>query len=95
MNIKSIIYCIIAILLVSLITLTTCLSVSNARLQKQVEHQNAIIDSLLARRMKVMDVDLYVTDKSVNKVYGRYNKGQITMPSLKTYTLDIDSVSLQ
>lgn len=95
MSIKSIIYIIGAAIVSVAITAAVCLSVSNYRLHKQVAQQNEVIDSLLARRMKVVDIRLYVTDKSVNKIYGRYNKGQITMPSVKTYTLDVDSTSIK
>jgi len=42
-----------------------------------------------------MDVDLYVTDKSVNKIYGRYNKGTITMPQERKYILEVDSVNMR
>lgn len=64
-------------------------------LKAQVAEQSAVIDSLLARRMTVFDVHLSVTDKSVNKVYGRYNKGTIEMPSTKSYVLEMDSVSMR
>ncbi len=64
-------------------------------LKTQVTEQSAIIDSLLKRRMTLMDVDLYVTDKSVNKIYGRYNKGTITMPQERKYILEVDSVNMR
>ena len=64
-------------------------------LKAQVTEQSAIIDSLLKRRMTLMDVDLYVTDKSVNKIYGRYNKGTITMPQERKYILEVDSVNMR
>ena len=64
-------------------------------LKAQVTEQSAIIDSLLKRRMTLMDVDLYVTDKSVNKIYGRYNKGTITMPQERKYILEVDSVNVR
>ena len=64
-------------------------------LKAQVTEQSAIIDSLLKRRMTLMDVDLYVTDKSVNKIYGRYNKGTITMPQERKYILEVDSISVK
>lgn len=63
-------------------------------LQKQVKEQSVIIDSLLQRRMTVFDVQLHVTDKSVNKIYGRYNKGTISMPQERKYILEVDSVSM-
>lgn len=64
-------------------------------LKKQVADQTVIIDSLLKRRMTVMDVRLNVTDKSRNTIYGRYNKGTITIPTQKTYLLELDSVSMK
>ena len=63
-------------------------------LQKQVKEQSVIIDSLLQRRMTFFDVQLHVTDKSVNKIYGRYNKGTISMPQERKYILEVDSVSM-
>ncbi len=63
-------------------------------LKCQVKEQSLVIDSLLNRRMTVMDVELYVTDKSKNIIYGRYNQGTITMPQEKTYHLEVDSVSI-
>lgn len=63
-------------------------------LQRQVGEQSEVIDSLLRRRQTCIDVDLYVTDKSRNYVYGRYNKGTITMPQERKYILEIDSTSM-
>lgn len=64
-------------------------------LKRQVADQTVFIDSLLKRRMTVMDVRLNVTDKSRNTIYGRYNKGTITIPTQKTYMLELDSVSMR
>ena len=64
-------------------------------LKAQVKEQSAVIDSLLKRRMTLMDVDLYVTDKSRNVIYGRYNKGTITMPQERKYILVVDSISVR
>ena len=61
-------------------------------LARQVKEQSVIIDSLLTRPKALLDVNLYVTDKSVNKIYGRYNKGFITMPQERRYILEVDSV---
>lgn len=66
-----------------------------ADLRKTNAEQSTIIDSLLARRMKVIDVELNVTDKSKLNVYGKYNKGTISVPSERTYTLVIDSTKLR
>ena len=43
----------------------------------------------------MMDVKLYVTDRSKNNIYGRYNKGTITIPTVKTYKLEVDSVRVE
>ena len=63
-------------------------------LAKQVKEQSAVIDSLLKRDRPLFDVQLYVTDKSVNKIYGRYNKGTISMPQERRYILEVDSVNV-
>lgn len=62
-------------------------------LEKQVKEQSAVIDSLLSRDQPLLDVKLYVTDKSRNIIYGRYNKGSISMPQERRYILEVDSVS--
>ena len=62
-------------------------------LEKQVKEQSVVIDSLLSRDQPLMDVKLYVTDKSHNIIYGRYNKGSIFMPQERKYILEVDSVS--
>lgn len=59
-------------------------------LAKQVKEQSVVIDSLLKRRPAI-EVELYVTDKSRNVIYGRYNKGTITMPQERRYILEVDS----
>ncbi len=64
-----------------------------ASLESRVTEQSTVIDSLLARRMQLMDVQLWVTDKSRNVVYGRYNKGSISMPQERKYILVVDSVN--
>ena len=63
-------------------------------LKNHVVQQSVVIDSLLNRRMTVFDVQLNVTDKSKNNIYGRYNKGTIEMPSVKSYKLEIDSLTM-
>lgn len=62
-------------------------------LARQVKEQSVVIDSLLARDQPLLDVKLYVTDKSVNKIYGRYNRGYINMPQERRYILEVDSVN--
>jgi hypothetical protein len=69
--------------------------------QKRVKEQSAtmkkqytIIDSLLNRRMTVFDVQLNVTDKSTNKIYGSFNKGSIGMSQERIYRLEIDSTKI-
>lgn len=64
-------------------------------LKEQVKEQSAVIDSLLKRRMTVFDVQLHVQDKSHNTIYGRYNKGTITMPQERKYILEVDSVNVR
>ena len=90
---------IVAGVLVSVITILAAVCSLQHRevktLRKQVEEQSAVIDSLLARRMTVFDVQLHVTDRSRLNVYGRYNKGTINVPAEKTYRLEMDSVSIQ
>ena len=61
-------------------------------LEKQVKEQSAVIDSLLSRDRPLLDVKLYVTDRSRNIIYGRYNKGSISMPQERRYILEVDSV---
>ena len=64
-------------------------------LEKQVKEQSEIIDSLLRRAPPLLDVKLYVTDKSKNTIYGRYNKGWILMPQERRYILEVDSVNMR
>jgi hypothetical protein len=89
---------IVAVAITATITiLSVCLAAEkkiNKQLKERVSEQSTVIDSLLARRMTVFDVKLNVTDKSVNKIYGRYNTGHIIMPSSKNYILEIDSVNM-
>ncbi len=63
-------------------------------LQRQVAEQSAVIDSLLSRDRPLLDVQLHVTDRSRNVIYGRYNKGTITMPQERRYILEVDSSTL-
>ena len=64
-------------------------------LAAQVAEQHQVIDSLLARRMTVMDVRMHVTDRSTSKVYGRYNRGTITLETEKRYVLEVDSTNVR
>ena len=91
---KIIIYAAIAVVIATLlaVSITECRHLKSLKIQ--VTEQSAVIDSLLKRRMTVFDVTLNVTDKSTNKIYGRYNKGTIQMPSTKSYVLELDSVSM-
>lgn len=84
-----------ALCTIGILITSVCLQHKHVRsLQSHVTEQHMVIDSLLNRRMTMMDVGLYVTDKSKNTIYGRYNKGTITMPQEKTYHLEVDSVSI-
>lgn len=85
-----------AAILVTAVSLTLGIAEGAHRrsLQKQLKEQSVIIDSLLCRPKALMDVQLYVTDRSVNKIYGRYNKGFITMPQERRYILEVDSTNV-
>lgn len=73
-------------------TTTATLEGSHRRsLAKQVKEQSVVIDSLLSRDRPLLDVQLYVTDRSRNTIYGRYNKGYIAMPQERRYILEVDS----
>ncbi|MBO4654673.1 MAG: hypothetical protein J5644_03925 [Bacteroidales bacterium] len=89
---KIIIYAAIAVAIATLLAVSISQGKHIKSLKIQVTEQSAVIDSLLKRRMTVFDVTLNVTDKSTNKIYGRYNKGSIIMPSNKSYVLELDSV---
>lgn len=62
-------------------------------LARQVKEQSVVIDSLLSRDRPLMDVNLYVTDRSRNTIYGRYNRGYINMPQERRYILVVDSAN--
>ena len=64
-------------------------------LARQVKEQSVVIDSLLARDLPLLDVKLYVTDRSVHKIYGRYNRGDINMPQERRYILEVDSLNMR
>lgn len=93
--IKYIIYAVAALALTASCIITGLTAKHNKTLIKCNAEQSKIIDSLLNRRMKVVDVKLYVTDKSKNTVYGRYNKGTISMPQERKYILEVDSISIK
>ena len=63
-------------------------------LKERTEEQSRVIDSLLNKRDKFIDIQMHVTDKSKFAVYGKYNKGTIYVPSERTYELKIDSTSI-
>lgn len=93
--IKVIIYAVIA---VALATTTTVAALQGRHLKDvrlQVAEQSRVIDSLLTIRRTFMDVELNVTDKSVAKIYGRYNHGTISMPQERVYKLVIDSTNVK
>lgn len=93
--IKMIVYAVVAVALAA----TTTLSVIQGRHLKDVRlhvaEQSRVIDSLLTIRRNFMDVELNVTDKSVAKIYGRYNTGTISMPHERVYKLVIDSTNIK
>ena len=93
--IKIVIYAAIAVT-ISTLSVTTELQRRHLKdARKQVEVQNTVIDSLLRLDRTYFEVQLYVTDKSVSKVYGSHNKGSITMPSERTYKLVVDSTNVK
>lgn len=94
-NFKRLLCCAAVIVIVTLSIAFAFSSRSNRQLQNRVQEQSKIIDSLLNRRIKAVDVELYVTDKSKNVIYGRYNKGTITMPQERKYILEVDSISIK
>lgn len=65
-----------------------------ASLKERTAEQSRVIDSLLNKRDKFIDIQMHVTDKSKFAVYGKYNKGTIYVPSERTYELKIDSTSI-
>jgi len=87
-------YAILAASIATLSALYTGIVKHNKSLKIQVKEQSVIIDSLLKRKTYNFEVKLNVTDKSRNNIYGRYNKGIIEMPNLKTYMLQIDSTNI-
>lgn len=94
-TIKIIAYSIMALALTTL-SVVTVLQHGRIKDHKvQIQEQSRVIDSLLTIRRNYIDVQLNVTDKSSSKIYGRYNKGTITMPSERTYKLVIDSVQVK
>lgn len=91
---KIILYAAAVLITAVAVTFAVVTARHNRSLTKQVTAQSTIIDSLLARRMELIDVQLYVTDKSKNVIYGKYNKGHIYMPQERKYILKIDSTSV-
>lgn len=92
--IKLIIYALCVCALTALSILYALTKKQNIVYAQRIERQDVIIDSLIARKMHVFDVKMTVTDKSKSIVYGKYNKGQINMPTEKIYVLDFDTLSL-
>lgn len=93
--VKIVIYAVLATAIISMGVMCVESQKHIVTLKNQVKRQNIVIDSLLARRMTVFDVQLTVTDKSRNVISGRYNKGSITMPQERIYKLTIDSSSIK
>lgn len=87
-----------AILLSCCATLAVALHGSRrqaALLEDRAREQQLVIDSLLGRRMTVVDVQMHVTDRSTSKIYGRYNKGTISVETERRYILEIDSTNFK
>ena len=90
-----IIICVIVTCLIAILSILYGLTKKqNVVYAKRIERQDIIIDSLIARRMHVFDVKMTVTDKSKSIVYGKYNKGNINMPTEKIYILDFDTLKI-
>lgn len=92
--IKIIIYAVAAITIATLAAICAGQGKQIRSLEAQVNEQHMVIDSLLKRRMTVIDCKLQVTDKSRFTIYGRHNKGTINVPNDRTYTLEIDSTNI-
>ena len=87
-----------AVVAVALATTSTIAAIQGRHLKDvrlHVDEQARVIDSLLTIRRNFMDVELNVTDKSVSKIYGRYNTGTISMPQERIYKLVIDSSNVK
>ena len=79
----------------AVLSVTSALQGRHIRTLKETnKRQGVVIDSLLTMDRNKVEIQLFVTDKSVNKIYGRYNKGTIQMPSVKTYVLECDSTQI-
>lgn len=92
---KIIIYSLISAAALSLAVALGYSERNNRALKHRTIEQSKVIDSLLNRRIKAVDVQLYVTDKSKNTIYGKYNKGSIQMPQERKYILEVDSISIK
>jgi len=93
--IKAIIYAVVAVALAATTTTTVLQGKHLKDVRHQVAEQSRVIDSLLTIRHNLIDVELNVTDKSVAKIYGRYNTGTISMPHERVYKLVIDSSNVK
>lgn len=93
--IKAIIYAVLSATIVSLSVLSTVQGRHLKDVRKQVAEQSMVIDSLLTIKRTVFEINMDVTDKSVFKVNGSHNKGEIHVPSDRTYHLVIDSVNVK
>lgn len=93
--IKTVIYAVTVAAIGVLTTLSTIQRRHLRDVRRTVNEQSRVIDSLLTMRRTFIEVDLNVTDKSTNKIYGSHNKGSITMPQVRTYRLVIDSTNVK
>lgn len=93
--IKVVLYVVAAIAMATSTTVATIQGRHLKDVRMQVSEQSRVIDSLLTLKRTYFTASLYVTDKSVAKVYGSHNKGTITMPSERTYRLEIDSANIK
>lgn len=93
--IKTLIYSLIAVIITALATTAALQGKHLNDCRKQVSEQSRVIDSLLTIKRTYFTASLYVTDKSVSKVYGSHNKGTISMPQERVYKLVIDSTNVK
>lgn len=93
--IKMCIYAVISVVVTALSVLSVYQGRHLKDMRRTVQEQSMVIDSLLTIKRTVFEIDMQVTDKSVFKVNGSHNKGEIHVPSDRTYHLVIDSVNVK
>lgn len=92
--IKIIIYAVVAVIIITLTTVSIMQRKHIVTLKNTVTEQQLVIDSLLNKHSIVFEVSLNVTDKSKMTVNGKGNSGYIYVPSERTYILEVDSTNI-